>query len=224
MGQVGTALAEVLKDYKPITVGLDVKETVEHIDIMHICFGYTDEFESEVNRYQEKYQPQYTVIHSTVPVGTSRKLNAIHSPIVGIHPHLAPSMKTFIKFLAGEQASEVADYFRRAGCKVYLFDKPETTELAKLSQTTFYAMTIEYVKDLKRECDKLGLSFSEVYTIPAMDYNRGYEQMGLPEIKIPLLNPIMKKQGGHCTIPNCGLWDTEFTEFIKQQNMKGSNE
>lgn len=225
MGQVGTSLAKVLIDHEPKF--LDKSDTRGEFiqpgslfDIIHICIPYSENFIEEVGRYQEEYKPKFTIIHSTVPIGTSRKLNAIHSPIVGIHPHLAESIKTFTKFLAGEQASEVANYFRRAGCKVYLFDKPETTEIAKLSQTTFYAMTIEYVKNLKRECDKLGLSFSEVYTIPAMDYNRGYEELGLPEIKIPVLNPIMKKQGGHCTIPNCGLWETDFTKFIEAQNMK----
>lgn len=226
MGQVGRSLYEVLESIHKVR-GWDKMELIEpenvgikDIEIIHICFQYSDEFITEVKRYQEMFKPKYTVIHSTVPVGTSRKCGAVHSPIVGIHPFLQESIITFTKYLAGEQASEVADYFRRAGCKVYLFDKPETTELAKLSQTTFYAMTIEYVKELKRECDKLGLSFAEVYTIPATDYNRGYEHLGMPEIKIPLLNPIMRKQGGHCTIPNCGLWNTDFTKFIEKMNKK----
>lgn len=216
-GQIGKALEEVLEYYNPEC--LDKKEGFKQsFDIMHICFPYSETFIDDVKEYQKTYTPKFTIIHSTVPIGTCRQLNAIHSPVVGIHPHLAKSIKTFTKFLAGEQASEVANYFRTAGCKVYLFDKQETTELLKLSQTTYYALTIEYYKDLKRQCDKLGLSYSEVMTIPAMDYNRGYEQLGMPEIKIPLLIPIMTKQGGHCTIPNCGLWETEFTEFIKKMN------
>lgn len=227
MGQVGSSLWEVLKDYKPDTwslpdyeKGMIGIEPIGPYDIMHVCFPYSTEFVIEVQKYQEKYKPKFTVIHSTVPVGISRSLNAIHSPIIGIHPHLEKSIKTFTKFLGGEQASEVADYFRRAGCKVYLFDKQETTELAKLSQTTFYSMTIEYTKMLKRLCDEQDLSFTEVYTTFVSDYNRGYEELGLPEIKIPNLVPIMKKQGGHCTIPNCDLWHNDFTEFIKEQNKK----
>lgn len=216
-GQIGKALHEVLKDYNPSH--LDAGESVTgDYDIIHICFPYTKDFVDEVKRYQATYSPKFTVIHSTVPVGTSRLCGAVHSPVVGIHPHLAESIKTFTKFLGGEQASEVADYFRRAGCKVYLYDNPETTELMKLSQTTFYALTIEYFKDLKRQCDKLGLSYAEIMTIPTMDYNRGYAELGMPEIRIPQLVPIMKKQGGHCTIPNCGLWETDFTNFIKDKN------
>lgn len=218
-GQVGTALAKVLSDYSPTILDRG-EESISEFDILHITFPYSEEFVSEVKRYQEKYKPKFTVIHSTVPVGTSKQCNATHSPVIGIHPHLAQSMKTFFKYLGGPEASEIADYFRRAGCKVYLYDKAETTELLKLSQTTLYAVYIEYTKELKRICDSLGLSFSEVHTIPVSDYNRGYEDLGLPEIKIPNLIPIMKKQGGHCTIPNCDLWTNDFTEFVKKMNLK----
>lgn len=225
LGQVGSSLAKVLADYQPQL--LDKNDNKGEFiqpgslfEIIHICFPYSDNFVDQVKEYQKQFLPKFIVIHSTVPVGTSRLCNAVHSPIIGIHPHLEKSIKTFTKFLGGEQASEVADYFRRAGCKVYLFDKQETTELAKLSQTTFYSMTIEYTKMLKRLCDEKGLSFTEVYTTFVADYNRGYEELGLPEIKIPNLVPIMKKQGGHCTIPNCDLWTNNFTEFIKEQNRK----
>lgn len=218
-GQIGKALEQVLFDYNPDVVDKDPgSDVAPQYDIIHICFPYSKDFINEVKKYQEKFNPTYTIIHSTVPIGASRLCNAIHSPVVGIHPHLAESIKTFTKFLGGEQASEVADYFRRAGCKVYLYDKPETTELMKLSQTTFYALTVEYFKDLKRQCDSFGLSYGEVMTIPTVDYNRGYAELGMPEIRIPQLIPIMKPQGGHCTIPNCGLWETEFTKFIERQN------
>lgn len=219
-GQIGKALEYVLYDYHPDTLDIKGGGAYENAlyDIIHICFPYTETFIEDVKAYQEQFKPKYTVIHSTVPIGTSRQLNAIHSPVTGIHPHLAKSISTFTKFLSGPDASEVADYFRRVGCQVYLFDKQETTELAKLSQTTTYALLVEYYKDLKRQCDKLGLSYAEVMTIPTMDYNRGYEKLGMPEVKLPLLIPIMTPQGGHCTIPNCELWTTEFTEFIKKMN------
>lgn len=227
-GQIGTALGEVLKDYNPVFLDFQLDLHIataefvakDPIDIMHICFTYSDKFVQSVKNYQKVFKPKHTVIHATVPVGTSRKCGAVHSPVTGIHPHLESGIRTFTKFLAGEGASEVADYFRRAGLKVYICDDPETTELGKLSQTTFYALMVEYVKDLKRQCKKLGVPFSEAYTLFSQNYNQGYEKLGYPEFKMPLLVPIMTEQGGHCTIPNCDLWTTDFTKFVKQMNAK----
>lgn len=225
-GQIGTALGGVLKDYNPIFLDFQLDLHIyageyiskNPIEIMHVCFEYSGKFVQSVKNYQKVFKPRYTVIHSTVPVGTSRKCGAIHSPVTGIHPHLESGVRTFTKFLGGESASEVADYFRRAGLKVYLCDDPETTELGKLSQTTLYALMIEYVKDLKKQCKRLGVPFSEAYTLFSENYNNGYEKLGYPEFKMPLLVPIMARQGGHCTIPNCDLWETDFTKFIKQKN------
>lgn len=221
-GEIGKALAEVLVDYKPAIIDVVPErcsgELGRSFDILHIAFPYSDDFEEQVADLKVHFLPKFVVIHSTVEIGTSKKLDAIFSPVVGLHPHLAESLRIFPKYLAGKDASEVADYFRRVGMKVKLFDNSDALELAKLSQTTFYALMIEYIKDLKKKCDELGVSFHEVYTIPSTDYNNGYEQLGYPEFKMPLLQPIMKRQGGHCTRRNCDLWESPFTEFIKKMN------
>jgi prephenate dehydrogenase len=190
----------------------------EKYDIIHICFPYSEKFIFEVKKYQKRFDPKYTIIHSTVPIGTSRKCNAIHSPVIGKHPHLEESLITFTKYISGKKANEVADYFRRVGMKVYLMDKQEATELGKISQTTQYALNIEYIKNLKKECDKYNLSFSDVYTLFSQNYNEGYKKLGYEEYKIPLLVPIMNKQGGHCTISNCKIWNNVFTKFILKNN------
>jgi UDP-N-acetyl-D-mannosaminuronate dehydrogenase len=186
------------KDIDPVLNG----DPIGEVDIMHICFQYSDIFLSDVEGLQKEYKPKYTVIHSTVPVGTSRKLNAIHSPIRGVHPNLEEGIRTFPKFLGGEQASEVADYFRRLGMKVILFDKQETTEALKLFDTEYYKVNIEFAQRVKRFCDKHNLNFSEVYTIPNQTYNEGYTKLGMPEVVRPVLQPIMKEIGGHCLLPN----------------------
>ena len=220
-GQIGIALYKILKEHYPIGVVDDKKEgadfevldspynqgntVVGEYDILHICFPYSDEFISEVKRYQALYKPKYTVIHSTVPRGTSDKCGAIHSPIRGIHPNLESGIRTFPKFLGGKQASEVADYFRKAGLKVILYDKAETTEALKLFDTEYYRHCIEFAQRVKRYCDERGLNFSEVYTIPNQTYNEGYTKLGMSEVVRPVLQPIMKEIGGHCLIPNSKL-------------------
>jgi len=215
-GEIGKSLALALKEYDLdiIDKGIERDKTYE---IMHICFPYSDKFVGSVNGYQEKYCPKYTVIHSTVPVGTSKRCNAIHSPCIGIHPHLEESLKTFTKFLGGKQASEVAQYFRRAGIKVSVTNKSETTELMKICSTSFYGLCIEWTKEVKRLCDENDIPF-ESWTLWTDNYNKGYEKLGCPEYSRPNLTPIKTKIGGHCVLPNLDFLDSPFSKFIREAN------
>jgi len=186
----------------------------EKYDIMHICFPYSEEFIEEVERYKELFHPKYTVIHSTVPVGTSRQCEAIHSPVMGIHPYLEESLKTFTKYLGGDNAEEVSDYFRRFGIKVYITDKSETTELMKLMCTLKYGIDIEFTKDVKRQCDKYKVPF-EFYTLWNENYNKGYTKLEQEQFVRPNLIPNMKKIDGHCVRNNAELIETTFTKLLK---------
>lgn len=220
-GEIGKALFEVLYPFYQTEL-IDPPKGLfpppNQYDILHVCFPYSMAFVAEVKKLQQEYQPKYTVIHSTVPVGTSRECDALHSPVIGLHPFLKEGIKTFTKFIGGARGSEVADYFRRAGLKVYLCQQTETTELAKVAQTTAYALMVEYTKDVQRQCDKFGVPFAEAWTLFTHNYNEGYSTLGYDEFKLPVLVPIMKPQGGHCTIPNLEFWRTRFTDFIKAMN------
>lgn len=217
-GEIGKSLFNVLrKNYDVGFIDREEEYNAESADIIHVCFPYSDKFIEQVKEYQARFNPKFTIIHSTVPVGTSRQLNAIHSPCLGIHPDLEESMRVFPKYLGGEQASEVADYFRRAGLKVYLFDKQETTELLKILDTTFYGVCIEYTKDVKRQCEKYGVPF-EAWTVYNNFYNEGYPKLGHPEFVRPNLIPIMTGIKGHCVLPNLELIETPFTKILKELN------
>lgn len=214
LGEVGSALKEIFNKADPYHfydnwAGADLEgsfgDIQRQVDVLHVCIPYSDNFSRTVVEFQERFNPTYTIIHSTVPVGTSRELKAIHSPIRGIHPNLESGIRTFPKFLGGEKASDVADYFRRAGIKVILFDKPETTEALKLFDTEYYKTCIEFAQRVKLFCEKNNLNFSEVYTIPNITYNEGYTKLGMPEVVRPVLQPIMKEIGGHCLVPNSKL-------------------
>lgn len=216
-GEIGKALYNILKNEYPISwidkniVKTDLNE--KDFNIIHICFPYSEDFMAEVKKYQKLYNPKYTVIHSTVNVGTSKKCNALHSPVIGIHPHLEKSLITFTKFLSGEKASELADYFRKAGMKVYLFSQTETTEIMKILDTTFYGLCIEYTKEVKRLCEEYDIPF-EAWTIWTENYNKGYKKLGFEEYIRPNLVPIMKKIGGHCVSQNLRLIDNKFNKFL----------
>ena len=212
-GEVGISLYRVLKPYYPVTIKDKEKLEIKGIEILHICFPYSKDFIKKVREYQKEYKPKYTIIHSTVKIGTSKKLDAVHSPVVGIHPYLEQSLKTFIKFLGGEKAGEVADYFRRAGIKAYITGKSETTELTKILSTTKYGLDISFTKEVKRLCEENKVPF-EFWTLWNKNYNFGYEKLGYPEYQRPELIPIMKKIKGHCVSQNLKLLKTKFNKLI----------
>lgn len=219
-GEVGKALFNVLIGVHEIEVfdinhGFHPSKSDRPYKIIHICFPYSENFIKYVKEYQTKYKPKYTVIHSTVPVGTSRQCNATHSPIRGIHPNLEDGIKTFVKFLGGNEASEIADYFRRAGIRVMLFDRQENSEALKLFDTEYYRICIEFAHRVKQYCIEHELSFSDIYRMGNITYNQGYTELGHPEFVRPILEPIMKPIGGHCVIPN--------KELIKMSEEKKDN-
>lgn len=204
-GEVGSALARVLSCYNPVIIDKEwMSEDIsgQTFDILHICFPWSNDFEYDVKEYQKIFKPKHTVIHSTVAVGTSRQLGAIHSPIRGQHQDLEGGIRTFVKFIGGEQSSEVADYFRRVGIKICLFDKSETTEAMKLFDTEYFRVCIEFTHRVKKYCDEHELNFTEVYKIANITYNEGYEKLGRSDYVRPVLEPIMGKLGGHCLSPN----------------------
>lgn len=204
-GEIGKALHSVLNEvYEVDCVDINTIPCEGSHDIMHICFPFSETFVREVKKYQALYAPRYTVIHATVPPGTSRECGALSSPTIGLHPFLAKSLTTFTKFIGGENASEVADYFRRAGMKVYLVKKQETLELMKILDTNFYKKCIEYTQEVYRYCDKYHVPF-EAWTLWTNNYNQGYQSLGFPEYTRPNLVPIMKEIGGHCLVPNSTL-------------------
>jgi len=223
-GEIGNSLYEILaKEYEcdlydskhgvgPLKV---FKEN--NYDIIHICFPYNEHFVQAVKDYQMMFNPLYTVIHSTVPMGTSEELHAVHSPCMGIHPHLADSMLTFTKFLSGEDAGAVSDYFRRAGMTVYITDEQKTTELMKVLSTTFYGVCIEYTKEVKRLCKEQGVPF-EFWTLWTNNYNQGYKRLNHPEYARPNLVPNLARIGGHCILPNKDFIDNKFTKLLRETN------
>lgn len=203
-GEIGEALGKVLAQYKPefVDPAYGLSSSYLTCDIMHICIPFSDKFVEIVEEYKNQYVPKYVVVHSTTPVGTCEELDAIHSPCRGLHPDLESGIRTFVKFIGGEDASAVADYFRRAGLRVVLFDDSRTTEALKLYDTTYYKVCIEFAHRVKKFCEENELNFHEVYTLPNQTYNEGYTQLGHPEFVRPVLQPIMAPIGGHCVLPN----------------------
>jgi hypothetical protein len=109
MGEVGRALASILR--APTHDPMLKKTSRGQFHVLHVCIPYTKDFVSIVRAYEKEFLSTLTVVHSTVPVGTCATLEAVHSPVRGLHPHLELGIKTFVKYFGGPQAMKAANIF-----------------------------------------------------------------------------------------------------------------
>lgn len=217
LGEVGSALQKV--------IGCDGEDRFkgtfhekQHFDFLHICIPYSENFVDEVLAYQNKYSPKYTIIHSSVPIGTSRKCKALHSPIRGVHPNLDMGILTFKKFIGGEKSYDVAQELKKFGIDCICTLKPENTEAGKLWDTLQYGNFILLNKEIYNFCEKNELDFNIVYTLFNETYNEGYMKLFRNEVVRPYLNYVEGKIGGHCVNENSLLLDSETAMRIRKFN------
>lgn len=219
MGEIGSAIAQVLRDPDPQTnVIHEVWPTdqprwgnppfyPDHTDALHICFPYTDDFETIVRMYQHRYQPIDTIIHSTVPVGTSRRLNATHSPVSGRHPSILRDLGVYTKFFGGPTyaaALRASFHFKICAVRVQTVPDSEGTEAGKLLATLQFGWLIAMQKEIKAYCEAVGANYDVAYRSFNEMYNQGMEQLG-EDLRLSVLTDIPGPIGGHCVVPNLEL-------------------
>jgi len=205
VGEVGGALAKVLErkhrvtrlDLKPVTID-------EPVEAMHICFPFTSphQFESTVRGYIRRFSPRVTIINSTVLPGTTRNLTQatgepiVYSPVRGKHARMTIELLNYTKFVSAVDPAwtETArTHFTVVGMKTRPVAAPETLELAKLAETTYFGVIIAFAQELERYARATGADyeevtefFEEVEFLPRVKYYPGFI-------------------GGHCVIPNINL-------------------
>lgn len=218
-GEVGTSLYHVLRsDHETYIKDVEDLE-LDGIEILNICFPPFEGFIEAVKKYQIQYKPRLTIIHSTVPVGTSSKLGSVHSPIHGKHPNLAQGIKTFVKYIGAnnpEDAELAEKFLNQAGIKTKIVKNPETSELSKIMCTTQYGLNIRAMQIIHDDCERLGADFKDVYGWNKY-YNEGYDLLEMPQFHRPVLNYVEGPIGGHCVLPNCELLESKLTEFVKNE-------
>ncbi len=228
LGEVGTALREVL-----VCDGHDPFKKAYasgHYDVMHVAFPYNQavhDFKATVDGYKKIFTPDLVIVHSTVPIGTSREVGAVHSPIRGVHPHIAKGIRTFVKCFGGERAEEAALIFQKLGIKTYCTDLPENTEAGKLWDTTQYGIFILLNKEIYAFCEKHRLDPEVVYAMFNATYNDGYAELGRHEVLRPYLKNTPGPIGGHCVVPNARLLESPSAKRIIEENKaleKNANE
>jgi UDP-N-acetyl-D-mannosaminuronate dehydrogenase len=221
LGEVGKPLFELISPHHD-TVGVDITpvEVDGKVDVLHVCYPFQiKNFIEETVHYIDRYQPAVTVINSTVGVGTTRAIAersgrmVVNSPVRGKHARMLAEMKSYTKFVGAidETAAErAAEHFQSVGLKTKILSSPEATELAKLTETTYFGVLIAWAQEVERYCDEFGAGYDEVTSFQ-------------DEIKFfPSVRYFPGVIGGHCVMPNIeilnGYKPSEFLKAIQNSN------
>jgi UDP-N-acetyl-D-mannosaminuronate dehydrogenase len=217
LGQIGQGIQKVLECDG---VDKDQKAPKDQYYMLHICIPPVENFVEIVNNYKKQYQPDVVVVHSTVPIGTCSELDAVHSPVRGVHPNLEGGIRTFVKIFGGEKhkATIAMKEFEKKGVSCSYAGKSENTEAGKLWSTTQYGAAIMLEKEIHAFCEKHDLDFDVVYTQFNQTYNDGYRALGLPQFQKYVLKHMPGPIGGHCVASNIDLFDSPVCKQIKDAN------
>jgi UDP-N-acetyl-D-mannosaminuronate dehydrogenase len=224
LGEVGAPLVKLIERAGRPVIGIDVDTGAlprrGSVEVMHVCFPFeVTDFVGEVARYVDLLDPAVTVVNSTVAVGTTRAIHErtgariAHSPVRGKHARMLADLSRYTKYVGGidaDTSSEVAHHFQSVGAPTAVVASPETTELAKLTETTYFGLLIAWAQEVERYCDRLGLDYSEVVSFYA---------------EVPFFPPVTYFPGvigGHCVMPNIEilseLADSPVLEAIRWSN------
>jgi UDP-N-acetyl-D-mannosaminuronate dehydrogenase len=202
LGEVGKPLFELASRHYS-TMGVDIQPPVGKIDpveVLHVCYPFQiKDFVGETVRYIKLFQPKVTIVNSTVAIGTTRRIAeraasaVVNSPVRGKHAHMFDELCQYAKFVGGidhESARRGAEHFESMGLKTRLLSSPEATELAKLTETTYFGLMIAWAQEVERYCDHVEVPYEEVVSF--------YD-----EIKFfPKVKYFPGVIGGHCVMPN----------------------
>src|SRR5437667_5340032 len=215
LGEVGKPLLEIMKSrYQTFGVDINLPASVSQCDVMHICFPFqSDKFVGQVVEYIGGYRPALTVINSTVAPGTTRSIAVesgtavVNSPVRGKHARMQEELLHYAKFVGAldqQSGQRAVEHFEGLGMKSRLLSSPEATEIAKLTETTYFGLMIAWAQEVERYCVKLGANYDEVVSF--------YE-----EIKFfPPVKYFPGEIGGHCVMPNIDILLQKFPSALLQ--------
>ncbi len=215
LGEIGRPLFELVHATGAPVHGIDVEPGVVPgpVAIMHLCYPFEipGGFVATSVSYAEKYAPEVIVVNSTVVPGTTREIArrtgrpAVYSPVRGKHTKMSSELLRYTKFVAAQEpeaARRVEEHFRAAGVKTESMAPPEALELAKLLETTYFALLIAWAQEMNRFGERLGADYPEMARFFAeVDY-------------LPRHVFVPGFIGGHCVLPNIALLKKHFSSAV----------
>ena len=225
LGEVGKPLLELLRqhhDVAGIDIGTPAPEDGKPVSVMHVCFPFEiDDFVGESAAYIERFTPRLTIIDSTIGVGTTRAVHdrtgarVVHSPIRGKHAQMGRELLRYTKYVGALDpfsAREAAAHFESAGMSTKILASPEATELAKLTETTYFGLLIAWAQEVARYCEQVGADYDEVVSF--------YEEIDF----FPPVKYFPGVIGGHCVMPNIDILsrldESDLLQAIRASNAR----
>lgn len=204
LGEVGRPLLELVsKHHEAVGVDVSPPRHVERVDVMHVCYPFQiRDFVGETVRYIELFKPALTIVNSTVAVGTTRAVAersgapVANSPVRGKHVRMLADLGVYTKFVGAIEpatAHAAAAHFESIAMRTRILSSPEATELAKLTETTYFGLLIAWAQEVERYCDQLGLCYDEIAGL--------YEEVNF----FPPVKYFPGVIGGHCVMPNIDI-------------------
>jgi UDP-N-acetyl-D-mannosaminuronate dehydrogenase len=222
LGEVGKPIFELASQHHD-AIGIDINpptQPIGAVDVLHICYPFQiADFVGETARYIERFAPAVTILNSTVAVGTTRAIaertgaSIVNSPVRGKHAHMIDDLRRYAKFVGASDpaaAQMAAEHFEGLGLKTKVLSSPEATELAKLTETTYFGLMITWAQEVERYCDQSGLRYEEIISF--------YEEIGF----FPPVKYFPGVIGGHCVMPNIEIL-LKHDNSLLLQAIKASN-
>jgi UDP-N-acetyl-D-mannosaminuronate dehydrogenase len=215
LGEVGKPLSEIVQlQHKVFGVDIGLAASVKECDVMHICFPFRGkEFVGQVSDYIDRYQPDLTIINSTVAPGTTRRIAiesgkpVVNSPVRGKHTRMREEMLHYTKFIGAldlESGAAAVKHFQSVGMRTKLLTSPEATEIAKLTETSYFGLMIAWAQEVERYCKAVGANYDEVASF--------YDEIKFfPQVKY-----FPGVIGGHCVMPNINILLKKFPSDLLQ--------
>jgi UDP-N-acetyl-D-mannosaminuronate dehydrogenase len=243
LGEVGRPLFELLKQSRKFEVyswDIDKKKMQDmqqddlpkEVNVLYICYPCSnqEDFVNTTVNYLKRFKSELTIINSSVPPGTTKKVHKlsgghiVHSPIRGMHSSIENIKRDLLfwtKYVGGvnKKSAELARrHFEELGLKTKVLTGTAETELAKLFSTTYRAWMIACFQEMHRISRKFGADFNQIIDFLEDTHKVRFDR--------PIHFPGII--GGHCLISNAELlsksYDSEFITLILKSNEKRKKE
>jgi len=119
----------------------------------------------------------------------------------------------YTKFVGGgdpHALARVERYFQEAGMKTRRLASTEATELAKLTETSYFGLLIAFAQDVDRMARQIGIPYEEIAAF--------YDEIAY----LPAIRFVPGVIGGHCVMPNITLlkrsYDSRVLDAIEWSN------